>query len=234
MIRPGYYEREASRYDRTRGGVPRASAAAAAVSSLLPGSAGVVLDIAGGTGIVGSRLGRSVVSLDRSFGMSSVAAGRLPGRVVMGDARFLPVADGSVDAVTAVWLLHLVMDVGSVVSEVARVLRPGGSFVTTVDKAAAHYLTGDDVGSLLGPVYRAAATDAAGAVIELAGRCGLVVAGRGSFTGVGQGRSPAEWGAYLAEQGGYSEELLGAVAGLPDQDRRRGDPEFSVLGFRKV
>jgi SAM-dependent methyltransferase len=166
--------------------------------------------------------------------MSAVAAGRLPGRVVIGDARFLPVADGSVDAVTAVWLLHLVVDVGAIVAGVARVLRSGGSFVTTVDKAAAHYSTGDDVGALLEPLRRPVATDAAGAVTGLALGCGFVVAGRASFRGVGQGRSPAEWGRHLVEQGGYSGELLGAVAALPDQERRRGDPEFTVLGFTKA
>lgn len=171
-----YYDDEAVRYDATRGGAARAAAAAAAVESLLPDGARLVLDVAGGTGIVGSRLHRTVVSVDRSAGMSAFAATRLPGRVVLGDGTALPFADGSVDAVTAIWLLHLLDERNSarVVAEVARVLRPGGTFVTTVNKSAAHHPDAlaprrptDDVARLTG--------------------MGLAPVGRTTFTGIGQG-----------------------------------------------
>ncbi len=53
------YEAEADAYDATRGGEPRAGAAAEAVLGLVPKDAGRLLDVACGTGIVtgGSRPG---------------------------------------------------------------------------------------------------------------------------------------------------------------------------------
>ncbi|MPZ95725.1 MAG: methyltransferase domain-containing protein [Propionibacteriales bacterium] len=135
------YDREASRYDDTRGGVPRAIAAAAAVDRLLPAGTSVVLDLAGGTGIVSEQLAgpsRALVVLDRSHGMLRRAVERLPGRGVQADAARLPLADGCVDAVAMVWLLHLVDHPEQVLAEAVRVLTPGGTLVTTVDKRAAH------------------------------------------------------------------------------------------------
>ncbi|HET6626162.1 MAG TPA: class I SAM-dependent methyltransferase [Nocardioidaceae bacterium] len=139
---PAYYDAEAGRYDDTRGGLPRARSAAAAVASLVPGG-GTALDVAGGTGIVSAelaRLGFSVLVADLSIGMLSVAASRLPGRVVAGSADRLPVRDSSVDLVTVIWLLHLlaIPVADRVIGEASRVLRPGGHLVTTVDKDLAH------------------------------------------------------------------------------------------------
>ncbi|MEV0706326.1 class I SAM-dependent methyltransferase [Nocardia aurea] len=133
------YDDEAAEYDRTRGGLPRADAAASALGALLP-QQGVVLDLAVGTGIVAERLdalGHRVIGIDLSTGMLRHAARRLPGRVARADATALPLPNDSVAAVTAVWLLHLLDDAEPVLAEVARVLRPGGLFLTTVDKAAA-------------------------------------------------------------------------------------------------
>ncbi|WP_137123153.1 class I SAM-dependent methyltransferase [Segeticoccus rhizosphaerae] len=135
------YDAEAARYDATRGGRERAAAAAAAVHGLLPERLTRVLDIAGGTGSVASELaalGREVAVGDLSLGMLRVAQRRLPGSQVRLDAKRLPVADSSLDAVTSVWLLHLLPArvVEGVLDEAARVLRPGGRYVTTVDKAA--------------------------------------------------------------------------------------------------
>lgn len=137
-----YYDAEARVYDETRGGAARGRAAAEAVAELVP-VGGTLVDVAGGTGVVSVELawlGWSVLVLDASTGMLEVAAGRLPGRVAASRAQQLPVRDGSVDVVTVVWLLHL-LDVPTadrVVAEAARVLRPGGHLVTTVDKALAH------------------------------------------------------------------------------------------------
>jgi 2-polyprenyl-3-methyl-5-hydroxy-6-metoxy-1,4-benzoquinol methylase len=89
------YDKEAARYDATRGGDARADAAAGAIATLLPESAGLIVDLACGTGIVTTRLagpGRSVLGIDRSSGMVRVAAGRLPGRVAVGDATCAPAA----------------------------------------------------------------------------------------------------------------------------------------------
>ncbi|MFI9405371.1 class I SAM-dependent methyltransferase [Nocardia sp. NPDC052316] len=77
------YDDEATHYDRTRGGVPRAVAAAAALSSMLPPRS-LVLDLAIGTGIVATELaafGHRVVGIDLSDRMLRLAAHRLPGRV---------------------------------------------------------------------------------------------------------------------------------------------------------
>lgn len=50
------YDKEADAYDATRGGEPRAAAAAEAVLGLVPQTARTLLDVACGTGIVTRRL----------------------------------------------------------------------------------------------------------------------------------------------------------------------------------
>ena len=137
-----YYDREAPVYDDTRGGLPRAEAAARAVTELVAGG-GAALDVAGGTGIVSEQLalrGFSVLVVDLSVGMLRQAATRLPGRAVACSAERLPVRDASMDLVTTIWLLHLlpIAVADAVIGEAARVLRVGGHFVTTVDKELAH------------------------------------------------------------------------------------------------
>jgi SAM-dependent methyltransferase len=218
-----YYDTEAVRYDETRGGEPRAAAAAAAIESLLPAAAQLVLDVAGGTGIVGSKLRRTVFSVDRSAGMSRYAVRRLPGRVVLGDARHLPVAAGSVDVVTAVWLLHLLDETACalVIAEAVRVLRPGGLLVTTVDKAAAHRRTPDDVGEVLAALPQQRPSDGIDRLTGL----GLRPVARTTFSGVGQGRSPRWW------RDNVPEEVATRLAALPDQDRPRADPVFGLVAF---
>ncbi|MDQ6641289.1 MAG: class I SAM-dependent methyltransferase [Actinomycetota bacterium] len=139
-----YYDAEAPAYDESRGGPARATAAADAVLELAPAT-GVCVDVAGGTGIVSEQLavrGLDVVVVDRSTGMLRLAASRLSGRVLAADAGRLPFADGSIDLVTTIWLLHLIpRDADAVMAEAARILRPGGMFVTTVDKDLAHRAT---------------------------------------------------------------------------------------------
>ncbi|MEV0378733.1 class I SAM-dependent methyltransferase [Nonomuraea sp. NPDC050643] len=171
------YDLEAERYDETRGGLARATAAAEAVRALIPG--GTLLDVACGTGLVTRELagrGLRVLGVDASAGMARVAAGRI--RVALGDSRRLPVRDGSVDAVTTIWLLHLLDDARPVIAEAARVLRPGGVYVTTVDKRAAH-----------GPGGRPDPPDRAALVVAAAAGHGLRAAGEAEFVGHGQGRS---------------------------------------------
>ncbi|NBE96825.1 methyltransferase domain-containing protein [Nonomuraea sp. KC401] len=170
------YDREAAHYDETRGGLPRAEAAAGAVRGLVPG--GTLLDVACGTGLVSGELARRglrVLGVDASAGMAGVAAGRVP--VVLGDGFLLPVGDGSVDAVTTIWLLHLLDDARPVIAEAARVVRPGGVYVTTVDKRAAH-----EGGR------RGRPADGAELVVAEAARHGLRQGGEATFVGHGQGR----------------------------------------------
>lgn len=90
-----------------------------------------VVDLAGGTGRATAAIDAPErIVLDAAPGMLR----RVPGRdadlrPVAGDARRLPLADGSVDAVTCVDAFHHLPNGRAVVEEVRRVLRPGGAFV---------------------------------------------------------------------------------------------------------
>ncbi len=174
------YDREAAWYDETRGGAARAGEAARAVLSLVPGGPQVILDLAGGTGIVAELLssgGAEVVVADRSHGMLARARERVPGRVIQADATRLPVRDASVDVVTAIWFLHLVDYPDGVLAEVARVLPPGGRLITTVDKAA-----GEGV-----PLQ--GAPDAEPLINELTSVRGMAAVGSAMFVAAGIGHA---------------------------------------------
>lgn len=238
------YDAEAEAYDATRGGAPRAGAAAAAVLGLLPAPARTLLDLGCGTGIVTARLtrpGLRVLGADTSHGMAAVAARRgVP--VLLAFATRLPVPSASLYAVSAVWLLHLLREPGAVsavVAEAARVLRPGGVFVTTVDKDAAHDV-GSDIDTLLAPHLTQEPADRAAQVARYAGQAGLRPAGTARFTGHGQGRSPrAAAAALLAGQyasrvrprGTTARELADRLERLPGQHVPRAEPEYLVRSF---
>jgi septum formation protein len=102
--------------------------------------------------------------------------------VVRGDVYRLPVADASVAAVTAVWLLHMLDDCEPVLAEAARVLRPGGVFVTTVDKSDAQ---GVAAGRDPAP---GRTQDRLSLLVARAASYGLELTGASSFEGHGQGR----------------------------------------------
>ncbi|TWV43500.1 class I SAM-dependent methyltransferase [Streptomyces misionensis] len=242
------YDKEADDYDASRGGEARARAAAAAVLKLVPGGSRRLLDLACGTGIVtreiaAGRPALRVTGADLAPAMTRTAAARLPGAVVRADSRRLPFATASFDAVTSVWLLHLPDgpdDVRAIVAECARVLRPGGVYVTTVDKAAAHDV-GSDIDAVLADRPVRPAEDAADAVTDHAARHGLTPAGRAVFRGAGQGRSPRGtiadlrrgWFTRLPPGDPRTERYADRLAGLPDQDRPRPDPVFTLCAFRK-
>ncbi|MFM9701787.1 MULTISPECIES: class I SAM-dependent methyltransferase [Streptomyces] len=242
------YDEEAGLYDASRGGEPRAAAAAEAVLDLLPDGTRRLLDVACGTGIVTRRLaagreGLRVTGVDLAAAMVRQAAVRLPGAVVRADSRRLPFRDGEFDAVSSVWLLHLAAsdaDVRAIVAECARVLRPGGAYLTTVDKAAAHNV-GSDIDAVLASRPPRAARDAAELVDSYAAGRGLVPAGHGRFPGRGQGRSPRRtiadlrrgWFVTLPPGEPIAETFAARLAALPDQDRPRPDPWFTLRAYRK-
>ncbi|MEU3250712.1 class I SAM-dependent methyltransferase [Streptomyces sp. NPDC006997] len=242
------YDKEAEGYDAWRGGEPRAAAAADAVLSLVPRHTRDLLDLACGTGIVTRRLAAArpdlrVTGVDRSVQMARQAQARLPGTVVLADARRLPFRDGEFDAVTSVWLLHLAPtddDARAVVAECARVLRPGGVYVTTVDKAASHNV-GSDIDAVMAARPRRPATDAPRLVESYAAACGMRDAGQARFQGRGQGRSPRRtiadlrrgWFGTVPPGTAIAEEFTARLAALPDQDRDRPDPVFTLRAFRK-
>jgi demethylmenaquinone methyltransferase / 2-methoxy-6-polyprenyl-1,4-benzoquinol methylase len=104
------------------------------VSRLAVGETDTVLDVATGTGLVArelvSRFGCSVVAVDQSPEMLTVAAERtrgLPVRLVEGRAEHLPFADGEFAGLTFTYLLRYVDDPAATVRELARVVRPGGT-----------------------------------------------------------------------------------------------------------
>ncbi|WP_405527933.1 class I SAM-dependent methyltransferase [Streptomyces avidinii] len=241
------YDAEAEAYDATRGGTPRAEAAAAAVLGLLPADAGTLLDLGCGTGIVTSRLRRPalrVLGADASHGMAATALRRgVP--VALADAARLPVRSQSLDAVSAVWLLHLLREPGlvpAVIAEAARVLRPGGVLLATVDKDSAH-----DVGSDIDAVFAAHLTptpaDASGEVEAYAARAGLLPVGEARFTGHGQGRTPrgsaeallaGRYASRIVPRGITAQELAARLELLPDQDVPRAEPTYRIRSFVRV
>jgi SAM-dependent methyltransferase len=111
-------------YEASRPGYPDA-----AVDWMVPAGARSVLDLGAGTGKLTSALvarGLDVLAVDPSADMLAVLARVVPrARTLVGEAEALPVADGSVDAVTAAQAWHWV-DPGRAGAEVARVLAPGG------------------------------------------------------------------------------------------------------------
>ncbi|MFJ8591288.1 class I SAM-dependent methyltransferase [Streptomyces sp. NPDC093598] len=243
------YDKEAERYDASRGGEPRAAAAAQAVLGLLPPDTRDLLDVACGTGIVTRRLaaardGMRVTGVDLAAAMARQASTRLPGAVVRADSRRLPFRDGQFDAVCSVWLLHLAAgpaEVGTIVGECARVLRPGGVYVTTVDKAASHNV-GSDIDVVLSSRPPSPVRDAAADIESCAAAHGLAPAGQARFTGYGQGRSPRRtiadlrrgWFVTLPPGDPLADGFATRLSSLPDQDRPRPDPVFSLRSFRKA
>ncbi|MFI2436971.1 class I SAM-dependent methyltransferase [Streptomyces sp. NPDC018693] len=242
------YDAEAHAYDTLRGGEPRAEAAAEGVLSLVPRQTRRWLDVACGTGIVTRRLAAArpearVTGVDLAHAMARRAAARLPGAVVVADSRRLPFPDAVFDAVSSVWLLHLLddaEDVRRIVAECARVLRPGGVYVTTVDKAAAHNV-GSDIDVVLASRPPTPVRDAAALVEGYAAEQGLRPAGQTRFTGRGQGRSPRRtifdlrrgWFVMLPPGHPRADEFAARLAALPDQDRPRPDPVFTLRAFGK-
>ena len=94
-------------------------------------SATTVLDLACGAGAMIDRLarpGRTVIGLDRSEAELVEAQHRGRGPLVLGHASYLPFADNSFDAVVSSLGIAVVADRPRLLSEVSRVLRPGGVF----------------------------------------------------------------------------------------------------------
>jgi SAM-dependent methyltransferase len=95
-----------------------------------------VLEVGSGEGELAERiqleLGAVVVAVDQSARMVELTRARgVDARV--GDVRHLPFRDGTFDCAVAAWMLYHVDDVGRALSELARVLRPGGRLVAVAN-----------------------------------------------------------------------------------------------------
>jgi SAM-dependent methyltransferase len=109
-----------------------------------------VLDLGCGGGrhaFEAHRRGASVVALDRSPSEAAGCAGLMGamraegeadptvlGTAVTGDGLSLPLADGAFDRVVAAEVLEHVVDDEQAISELVRVLRPGGTLAVTVPR----------------------------------------------------------------------------------------------------
>jgi demethylmenaquinone methyltransferase/2-methoxy-6-polyprenyl-1,4-benzoquinol methylase len=99
--------------------------------SRLPTDGAHVLDVATGTGLVGAELLRSgfvVTGVDQSAEMLARARQRFGAHVqlIESSAETLPFADASFDHLTVTYLLRYVDDPAATLTELARVVRPGG------------------------------------------------------------------------------------------------------------
>jgi demethylmenaquinone methyltransferase/2-methoxy-6-polyprenyl-1,4-benzoquinol methylase len=98
-----------------------------------PKSGETVVDLAGGTGDIARLMAKSgarVVVVDPSTAM--MQAGRRPGDrlgLVAGEGEHLPFADGSLDCLTISFGIRNVTHLGAALSEIHRVLKPGGRFL---------------------------------------------------------------------------------------------------------
>ena len=95
-----------------------------------------VLEVGPGPGELAARiaaeLGAEVVAIDSSPRMVELAQSRgVDAR--LGDVQDLPLPDGAFDCAVAAWMLYHVPDVDRALSELARVLRPGGRLVAVTN-----------------------------------------------------------------------------------------------------
>ena len=241
------FDRVADTYDHTRGGMERARVAAAALHRMLPAD-GPLLEIGVGTGLVAAalaELGRAPAGLDLSRPMLERARPRLPGRLAVGDAERLPVRSGAVAGAYLVHVLHLVGDMSRALSEVARVLRPGGLAVATV--FAYRPLDADmhrEFDAVRRQLERGAQPDSEDRVVALAGAAGLAPVDRQVLPGVPY--TPRRLAALLearamswmwsVEEDTWARHVPAALArlrALPDQDRVRPGPGPTLLAFAR-
>jgi len=95
-----------------------------------------VLEVGCGPGELAERiardLGADVVALDQSERMVELTRARGV-EAILGDVQALPFEDASFDCAVAAWMLYHVDDLDRGISELARVLRPGGRLVASTN-----------------------------------------------------------------------------------------------------
>ncbi len=130
------YEQDVSTYDMFQDGGPcqqRLDGSLAGAAARAGG--GVLVDVCCGTGNVLSAAQEyfdTRLGIDLSTSMMKIARGRGL-EVLGGDATNLPIKDKSADCVTAFSALHHVLDYEAMAAEMARILKPGGTFYSDWD-----------------------------------------------------------------------------------------------------
>ena len=181
------FRKQGADWDEMRALDLPAPAVEAALLSLVPDAAGRLVDIGTGTGRVLELLAPRVsqgLGVDASKTMLALARARL-GRaalshctVRLADMYRLPLADGSFDTAVLQMVLHYAEDPAGVLTEAARVLRPGGRLI--VIDLAAHQR--DDLVAKLAHRWPGFSDDAMGALLDSAGlRCGDAVSVPGTL-----------------------------------------------------
>ncbi|MEZ5654796.1 MAG: metalloregulator ArsR/SmtB family transcription factor [Sphingobium sp.] len=131
-----YFAQRAGEWDAIRSLYIPEAEVEEAIAALLDGlEIGHLLDLGTGTGrmieLFGQRA-RKVSAIDRNAEMLRLARAKLPGensekyRLVLGDFCDIPLADGSVDVVTAHQVLHYSPTPERVIADAGRVLAPDG------------------------------------------------------------------------------------------------------------
>ena len=131
--------KRASAYTGVATGIDARETAMAAIRELAPSR---VLEVGCGWGELAEWIerdtGADVVAVDLSPRMIELASERgIDARVA--DVQELPFADGEFDLVVAAWMLYHVPDIGLALTEIARVLRPGGRLVA-ITNSSTHLL----------------------------------------------------------------------------------------------
>lgn len=144
MTAPGYvrdqYRREGNLETRrsvwrdARDGRNPATSAAAAIHAMAPES---ILEVGCGTGVFARRLAAenpdtAVLATDQSQRFVDLTAARGV-QAQRADVQDLPFDDNAFDVVAAMWMLYHVPDLDGALTEVRRVLRPGGLFVAVTN-----------------------------------------------------------------------------------------------------
>jgi ubiquinone/menaquinone biosynthesis C-methylase UbiE len=188
------FDQLAELYDETRGGEERGDDFAQLVAPHLDGpDDSSVFEVGVGTGVVAlglARRGRSVFGLDVSWPMLRRGRKRLGPVVILGDAMELPIADNSISNAVSVWVVQAVPDPTRLFVEMARVLRPGGTYVVCTTQRPAD---DDAIGHIIERMVQAVDTRRPGRrprgvtvdqIVEWSGRagfCGDVVPNVRSF-----------------------------------------------------
>lgn len=140
-----YFEQVADRWDQIRSGYFTEAVRQAAIKKAYLRADMEVADVGAGTGFMAAGLAplvRKVYALDGSPAMLEVARRNLKDfdNIVFQEAEglSLPLADAGLDAVFANMYLHHCEDPLAAISEMARLLRPGGRLVITDMDAHSH------------------------------------------------------------------------------------------------